>query len=51
MPRQLLTSLVKSSTGDTVGGGFFKSESPSLVLSAADNALRSGFGVISEVGR
>ena len=43
MPLQLFTSLLKRSTpGDTVGRGFFKSESPSLVLSAADKALRPG---------
>ena len=43
MPLQLFTSLVKGSTpGDMVGCGFFKTKSPSLVLSAADNALRSG---------
>ena len=42
MPLQLFTSLVKGSTpGDMVGGGFFESESPGLVLSAVDNALRS----------
>ena len=33
---QLITSLVKGSTpGDMVGAGFFKSDSPSLVLSVA----------------
>ena len=43
MPLQLFTSLVDSLTsGDIVGGGFFKSESPNFVFSAADNALRSG---------
>ena len=43
MPPQLFTSLVTSSTpGDMVGGGFFKSESPSFAFSAADKALRSG---------
>ena len=43
MPLQLLTSLCSSSTpGDIVGGGFFKLESPYFILSAADNALRSG---------
>ena len=43
MPLQLFTCLVSSSTpGDKVGGGFYKSKGPSLVLSAADNALRSG---------
>ena len=43
MPLQLFTSLVRSSTpGDIVGGGFFKLQSPDFVLSAADNALRSG---------
>ena len=47
-PQHFLTSLVKGSTGDAVGWGFFKSESPSFALSAADNALRSGFGDISE---
>ena len=42
MPLQLFTSLVNSSTSrGGVGGGFFKWESPNLVLSAADNALRS----------
>ena len=43
MPPQLFTSLASSSTpGDIVGVGFFRSESPNIVLSAADNALRSG---------
>ena len=43
MRPQLSTSLVSSSTpGDIVVAGFFKSESPSFVLSAADDALRSG---------
>ena len=43
MPLQLFASLVSSSTpGDIVGGGFFRSESPDFVLSAADNALKSG---------
>ena len=43
IPLRLFTSLGKGSTpGDIVGGGFFKSESPNLVLSTGDNALRSG---------
>ena len=43
MPLQLFTSLVNSSTPENiVGGGVFKSQSPNLGLSAADNALRSG---------
>ena len=43
MPLQLFTSLVNSSTtGDMVGGGFFRWESLNFVLSAADKALRSG---------
>ena len=43
MPLQLFTSLVISSTpGDMVGGGYFRSESPNYVLSAADNAGKSG---------
>ena len=42
MPLQLFTSLVSSYTpADMVAGAFFKSESPNLVLRAADNALRS----------
>ena len=43
MPLRLFTSRVKSSTpGDMVGGGFYKSESLSFALNAADSELRSG---------
>ena len=43
MPLQLSTSEVYSSTSeDMVGGGFSKSGTPILDLSAADKALRSG---------
>ena len=43
IPLQLFTPRVRSSTpGDMVEGGFFSSDSPSLALSAADSALKSG---------
>ena len=48
MPLQLFTSLVGSSTlGDMVGGGFFRSDSPSFVLSAANKALKSGLSSLA----
>ena len=44
MPLQLLMSWISGSTqGEMVQAGFFSSDTPSLLFSAADNALRLGF--------
>ena len=51
IPPQLFTPGFRSSTpGDMVKGGFFSSDSPSLALSAADSALKSGVVVRARVG-